>query len=450
MNFLPEVFSNNSAMVNGELVIGGCKASSLAKEFGTPLFVIDEADFKSRIMGWKSALNSNFGSSAGEVYYASKSFISVEVAKWIEEADIGIDVCTGGELAVALAAEFPADRIEVHGNNKSEEEIRTAIEVGVAKIVIDSMQEIERVDRIAKAANKVQKVLLRITPGVEAHTHEAISTAHEDVKFGFSIASGAAWKAINAAQSATNLSLEGLHCHIGSQIFENEGFILATKRLLELSAKFRDEFKSELSELDLGGGYGIAYLAGDKTFDPNQVMAALAELVKSECNRHNLKVPKISIEPGRAIAGPTTTTLYEVGTTKDVELEGGKTRRYIAVDGGMSDNIRPGLYGAKYSAILANRTSTLAAINSRLVGKHCESGDIIIRDIDLPSDIAPGDILAIPATGAYGRSMASNYNHMLKPAVISVANGSARTILRRETEADLLALDVVEAPRTIK
>ncbi len=437
-------------MANGELVIGGCRASSLAKEFGTPLFVIDENDFKSRILGWKNALSSNFGSSAGEVYYASKSFVSVEVAKWISEAGIGIDVCTGGELAVALAANFPANRIEVHGNNKSEEEIRTAIEVGVAKIVIDSMQEIERVDRLAKAANKVQKVLLRITPGVEAHTHEAISTAHEDVKFGFSIASGAAWKAINATQSAANLSLEGLHCHIGSQIFENEGFILATKRLLELSAKFRDEFKSELSELDLGGGYGIAYLAGDKTFDPDQVMAALAELVKSECNRHNLKVPKISIEPGRAIAGPTTTTLYEVGTTKDVELEGGKTRRYIAVDGGMSDNIRPGLYGAKYSALLANRTSSANEINSRLVGKHCESGDIIIREIDLPSDIAPGDILAIPATGAYGRSMASNYNHMLKPAVISVVNGAARTILRRETEADLLALDVVEAPRTIK
>ena len=437
-------------MANGELVIAGCRASSLAKEFGTPLFVIDENDFKSRILGWKNALSSNFGSSAGEVYYASKSFVSVEVAKWISEAGIGIDVCTGGELAVALAANFPANRIEVHGNNKSEEEIRTAIEVGVAKIVIDSMQEIERVDRLAKAANKVQKVLLRITPGVEAHTHEAISTAHEDVKFGFSIASGAAWKAINATQSAANLSLEGLHCHIGSQIFENEGFILATKRLLELSAKFRDEFKSELSELDLGGGYGIAYLAGDKTFDPDQVMAALADLVKSECNRHNLKVPKISIEPGRAIAGPTTTTLYEVGTTKDVELEGGKTRRYIAVDGGMSDNIRPGLYGAKYSALLANRTSSATGINSRLVGKHCESGDIIIREIDLPSDIAPGDILAIPATGAYGRSMASNYNHMLKPAVISVVNGAARTILRRETEADLLALDVVEAPRTIK
>ncbi|MEJ6626640.1 MAG: diaminopimelate decarboxylase [Actinomycetes bacterium] len=450
MNFLPEVFSNNSAMIDGALVIGGCKASSLAQEFGTPLFVIDEGDFKSRINSWKSALNTNFGESAGEVYYASKSFISVEVAKWISEAGIGIDVCTGGELAVALAASFPANRIEVHGNNKSEEEIRIAIEVGVAKIVIDSIQEIERVDRLAKTAGKVVKVLLRITPGVEAHTHEAIATAHEDVKFGFSIASGAAWKAIITTQNASNLALEGLHCHIGSQIFENEGFILATKKLLELSAKFRDEFKSELSELDLGGGYGIAYLAGDKTFEPNKVMAALAELVKSECNRHNLKVPKISIEPGRAIAGPTTTTLYEVGTTKDVELDGGKTRRYIAVDGGMSDNIRPGLYGAKYSAILANRTSSSDPIDSRVVGKHCESGDIIIRDIDLPSDIAPGDILAIPATGAYGRSMASNYNHMLKPAVISVANGAARTILRRETEADLLALDVVEAPRTIK
>jgi len=450
MKFLPEVFSNNSAMVAGELVIGGCKATALAKEFGTPLFVIDENDFKSRINGWKNALNSNFGNSAGEVYYASKSFVSVEVAKWIAEAGIGIDVCTGGELAVALAANFPVDRIEVHGNNKSEEEISKAISVGVAKIVIDSMQEIERVDRLAKAAGKVQKVLLRITPGVEAHTHEAISTAHEDVKFGFSIASGAAWKAIHATQSASNLALEGFHCHIGSQIFENEGFILATKKLLELSAKFRDEFKSELSELDLGGGYGIAYLEGDKTFDPNQVMAALAELVKSECNRHKLNVPRISIEPGRAIAGPTTTTLYEVGTTKDVELEGGKVRRYIAVDGGMSDNIRPGLYGAEYSALLANRSSDCEPINSRLVGKHCETGDIIIRDIDLPSDIAPGDILAIPATGAYGRSMASNYNHMLKPAVISVANGTARTILRRETEADLLALDVVEAPRTIK
>jgi diaminopimelate decarboxylase len=241
-----------------------------------------------------------------------------------------------------------------------------------------------------------------------------------------------------------------LHCHIGSQIFESDGFILATTRLIELAAKFQSEFSRELAELDLGGGYGIAYLAGDKTFDPNEVMSELAQLVSKECARHGLKIPKISIEPGRAIAGPTTTTLYEVGTIKDVELDGGAKRRYIAVDGGMSDNIRPGLYGAEYLTILANRTSKAGAVNSRLVGKHCETGDIIIRDIDLPEDIAPGDILAVPATGAYGRSMASNYNHMMKPAVIAVANGSARVILRRETEADLLALDVVEAPKPIK
>jgi diaminopimelate decarboxylase len=449
MNFLPDVFSINSAVIAGELVIGGCKSTSLAKEFGTPLFVIDEGDFKSRINSWKNALDKNFGSSAGQVYYASKSFLSVEVAKWINDAGIGIDVCTGGELAVALAAKFPADRIEVHGNNKSEAEIAKAISVGVAKIVIDSMQEIERVNRLAKAAGKVQRVFLRITPGVEAHTHEAISTAHEDVKFGFSIASGSAWKAISEVESVANLSLEGLHCHIGSQIFENEGFILATSRLIELAAKFRDQFNRELSELDVGGGYGIAYVDGDVTFDPDKAMSALADLVKNQCAIHSIKVPMISIEPGRAISGPTTTTLYEVGTTKDVVLDGGKTRRYIAVDGGMSDNVRPALYGAEYSAILANRTSTIAPVDSRLVGKHCESGDIIIREIGLPADIAPGDLIAIPATGAYGRSMASNYNHMLKPAVIAVANGSARVILRREIEADLLALDVVEAPRTI-
>ncbi len=437
-------------MANGELVIGGCKATSLAREFGTPLFVVDEEDFKTRATAWKSALNDNFGANAGQVYYASKSFLSIEIAKWIAETGIGIDVCTGGELAVALAANFPTNRIELHGNNKSEEEISKAIEVGVSKIVIDSMQEIERVNRLAAASGKIQKVLLRITPGVEAHTHEAISTAHEDVKFGFSIASGIAWQAIQEVLSCANLSLEGLHFHIGSQIFESEGFILATTRLIELGAKFRDEFKFELNELDLGGGYGIAYIAGEETYNPSEAMAAIAKLVKSECERHNLNIPKISIEPGRAIVGPTTTTIYEVGTTKDVELDDGRTRRYIAVDGGMSENIRPALYGAEYSAILASRTSMVPAINSRLVGKHCESGDIIIREIDLPSDICPGDLIAVPATGAYGRSMASNYNHMLKPAVIAVINGTARLILRRETESDLLSLDVLEVARTIR
>jgi diaminopimelate decarboxylase len=447
--FLPEVFSSNSAFADGQLSIAGIKAERLAQEFGTPLFVIDEQDFMDRARAWKSALDRHFGAQAGNVYYASKSFISIEVAKWVKAAGIGIDVCTGGEMAVALAADFDPALIEVHGNNKSESEIAQAISVGAAIIVIDSHHEIERVNRLASAAGKIQKVYLRLTPGVEAHTHEFISTAHEDVKFGFSIASGAAWRAVEEISALKNISLAGIHMHIGSQIFEVEGFKLAAERLIGFLAKYRDHFDAQLPDLDLGGGYGIAYLPGESSVDPDEMMATLATIVKAECAAQNLNVPRISIEPGRAIVGPTTTTLYRVGTTKNVELDAGASRRYVAVDGGMSDNIRPALYDAEYFALLANRSSTSAVTSSRLVGKHCETGDIIIREIDLPSDVAPGDLLAIPATGAYGRSMASNYNHVPRPAVVAVNNGSARVILRRETESDLLALDVNEVGRKL-
>ncbi len=449
MKFLPNVFSINSKIVAGQLNIADCKVSSLAKEFGTPLFIIDENDFNYRLNAWKSALERHFGAQAGSVYYASKSFISVEVAKWISSSGIGIDVCTAGELAVALAANFDPSKIELHGNNKSEIEIRAAIKAGVSKIVIDSHQEIERVNRLANEAGIIQNVLIRLTPGVEAHTHEFISTAHEDVKFGFSISSGDAAKAAQGVEQAANLRLNGVHCHIGSQIFESEGFEMAATRLIEFLSEFRDRNGRELAELDLGGGYGVAYVEGEITYDPDVAMSAIASLVKVQTTKHKLAMPVVSIEPGRAISAPTTTTLYEVGTTKNVTLDDGGIRRYIAVDGGMSDNIRPALYGAQYSAILANRTSTQSAISSRLVGKHCESGDIIIREIDLPSDIAPGDLIATPATGAYGRSMASNYNHMPRPAVIAVKDGTARLIVRRETQEDLLGLDVSEQPRTI-
>ena len=449
MTFNKEVFSSNSAMQNGELVIAGIKATSLAKEFGTPLFVLDEADFLTRAKSWKEALVKNFDGNAGEVYYAAKSFVSVEVAKMVAESGIGIDVCTGGELAVALAAKFPADRIELHGNNKSVAEIEESIKVGVSRIVIDSLQEIERVQAIAAKAGKNQKVLIRLTPGVEAHTHEAISTAHEDVKFGLSIASGSAWKAIEAIESSANLSLQGFHCHIGSQIFNTEGYEIAIGRIVSLMAKFRDHFDRELSEFDIGGGFGIAYLPGEVTFNPNQALSKLAVVIKSECKANNLALPKISIEPGRAISGPTTTTIYEVGTTKHIELDEGGTRHYISTDGGMSDNIRTGLYGAEYMAILANRTSNEVEIQSRIVGKHCETGDIIIRDLQFPSDVKPGDLIATPATGAYGRSMASNYNHVPKPAVVAVKDGKARLILRRESIKDLLALDVSEVGREL-
>ena len=431
----------------GVLAIAGCSGEKLVKEFGSPLFVIDQADFFLRAKSWRQVLDTSFG--GGQLYYAAKSFICVEIAKWLKELKLGLDVCSAGELAVALAADFPASDIEFHGNNKSEGEITTAIKVGVGTIVIDSFDELTRVAEIAKSLKKTQKVYLRLTPGVDAHTHEFISTAHEDVKFGFSIASGAANEAIEKCMEQSSLNLAGIHCHIGSQIFEVEGFKIAAQRLVGVLATFRDKYSKELAELNIGGGYGIAYTKDESGISPDVVIPAIASVIKDECAKAKLAVPRISIEPGRAIVGPTTTTLYLVGTTKSVKLDNGSERRYISVDGGMSENIRPALYGAVYSAFLANRTSTAKLISSRVVGKHCETGDILISEINLPSDIKAGDLLAIPATGAYGRSMASNYNHISRPAVITVINGSARVILRRENEQDLLNLDVDQPPRQI-
>ncbi len=425
-----------------ELTISSIPVSALAKEFGTPSFIMDEADFRDRAAAWNTALNNAFGSNAGTVYYAAKAFICVEVARWIKDIGIGIDVCTGGELAVALNGGIDPAKIEVHGNNKSVAEIEKAVAAGVGTIVIDSLYEIERVSAAATKHGVVQKVLLRLTPGIEAHTHESIATAHEDVKFGFSIASGAAWNAITQVRTHSSLELRGFHAHIGSQILETESFEISAQRLIELLAKYRDEYSAELPELDLGGGYGIAYLPGETNLDPALTMKALAEVVSSQCAAHKLSIPRISIEPGRAIVGPTMFTLYEVGTVKDVTLENGANRRYVSVDGGMSDNLRPALYDAQYFAALANRASSAPKISSRIVGKHCETGDIVIREIDLENDIVPGDLLATPATGAYGRSMATNYNHVPRPPVIAVKDGKARVILRRETEADLLGLDI--------
>ena len=451
-NYPTSLFSSNLTFAGegengGVLAIAGCSAEKLVKEFGSPLFVIDQADFFLRAKSWRQVLDTSFG--GGQLYYAAKSFICIEIAKWLKELKLGLDVCSAGELAVALAADFPASDIEFHGNNKSESEITTAINAGVGTIVIDSFDELTRVAEIAKSLKKTQKVYLRLTPGVDAHTHEFISTAHEDVKFGFSIASGAANEAIEKCMEQSSLNLAGIHCHIGSQIFEVEGFKIAAQRLVAVLATFRDKYSKELAELNIGGGYGIAYTKDESAISPDVVIPAIASVIKDECAKAKLAVPRISIEPGRAIVGPTTTTLYLVGTTKSVKLDNGSERRYISVDGGMSENIRPALYGAVYSAFLANRSSTAELISSRVVGKHCETGDILISEINLPSDIKAGDLLAIPATGAYGRSMASNYNHISRPAVITVINGSARVILRRENEQDLLNLDVDQPPRQI-
>ena len=451
-NYPTSLFSSNLKFSNqnlhgGELSIAGCSAENIVKEFGSPIFVLDEADFYLRTKAWKTALEQSFG--GGQLYYAAKSFICVEVARWLKELKVGLDVCTQGELATALAADFPAADIEFHGNNKSEAEISFAIKSSVGTIVIDSFDELSRVAKIANQEGSIQKVYLRLTPGVDTHTHEFISTAHEDVKFGFSIASGDAQIAIDKCMAEKSLNLAGIHCHIGSQIFEVESFKLAAKRLIAVLAAVRDKYSKELPELNIGGGYGIAYTNNETAISPFQVIPAIAQEIKDECAKAKLSIPKISIEPGRAIVGPTTTTIYLVGTTKLVKLEDGSTRKYISVDGGMSDNIRPALYGATYSAFLANRSSSEKSISSRIVGKHCESGDILIPEIELPADIKAGDLLAIPATGAYGRSMASNYNHMPRPSVIAVKDGQGREILRRENEADLLNLDVIQAPRQL-
>jgi len=436
-----KILSSNASFVEGEFAVAGVKATDLAKEFGTPAFIIDEADFDLRANAFRQALENSFGERAGACYYAAKAFISIEIASWVERAGLSLDVCTGGELEVALAAKFPPERIEFHGNNKSEAEIARAIEVGLGKIVADSEIELERINEIASAKGITQKVLIRVTPGVEAHTHQYIATAHEDVKFGFSIASGAALRAVKIGLLASNLEVVGVHFHIGSQIMGVEGFDLAIERTSAFIKSVKEEAGQELTEMVIGGGFAIAYVAGDTSSDAREVLAHLFGAVKHSAEKAGISMPRVSIEPGRAIVGPTTATLYRVGTVKKVELDDG-SRNYVAVDGGMSDNIRTSLYDAEYSVALANRVSSAPSVASRVVGKHCESGDIIVRDCDLPSDLTPGDLLVTPATGAYGRSMASNYNHLPRPPVIAVRDGRARVILRRETHADLLSLEV--------
>ena len=438
------MWSKNASLADGTLSLAGIPAAQLAKEFGTPAFFLDEDAYRSRALAWQNGLQSEFGANAGTIYYAAKSFICTAVAQWIAEIGIGIDVCTGGELAAALAGGIDPQKIEVHGNNKSVAEIDRAVSVGVKTIVMDSLFEIERVAAAAKKHGVRQAVMLRLTPGIEAHTHEKISTAHEDVKFGFSIASGAAWSAVEAVVAHSELELRGVHCHIGSQIFGSEAHEIATDRLMGFMAKYRDAYGAELPELDLGGGFGISYVEGDITVEPADVLPQIHAAVKQACSTYNLAMPIVSLEPGRNIVGPTMFTLYEVGTVKDVVVDGGKIRKYVSVDGGMSDNARTALYDAEYTAVIAQRASSAPLALTRLVGKHCETGDIIINEIQLPSDITPGDLVATPATGAYGRSMASNYNHVPRPPVVAVKDGKARVIVRRENEADLLSLDVKE------
>jgi diaminopimelate decarboxylase len=421
---------------DGALEVGGVDLRELVAEHGSPAYVLDEHDFRARARAFRE------GFAGYDVYYAGKAFLCTAVARWVAEEGLCLDVCSAGELTVALRAGFDPQRIGYHGNNKTTAELRRAVEVGVGRVVVDSFTEIERLAAVTAELGRPAGVMVRVTAGVEAHTHEYIATAHEDQKFGFSITSGDAFEAVRQVQEAPGLELLGLHSHIGSQIFDTSGFEVAARRVLTLHARVSAELGVEMPEMDLGGGFGIAYTTQDDPADPAQLATELTKIVEHECRAFEVPVPQLSIEPGRAIVGPTVCTVYEVGTVKQVELDAGAVRTYVSVDGGMSDNIRTALYDADYSCTLASRRSEAAPVLGRVVGKHCEAGDIVVKDEFVPGDIGAGDLLAVPGTGAYCRSMASNYNHALRPPVIAVADGRASVLLRRETEDDLLATDV--------
>jgi diaminopimelate decarboxylase len=426
---------------DGVVTMAGVSLVDLAREYGTPLFVIDEDDFRWRCRDTATA----FGG-AHNVHYAAKAFLCSEIARWVDEEGLCLDVCTGGELAVALHAQFPAERITFHGNNKSVAELAAAVKARVGHVVVDSMTEIERLDAIAADAGVVQDVLIRLTVGVEAHTHEFISTAHEDQKFGLSVSNGAAMAAVRRVFATENLRLVGLHSHIGSQILDVAGFEIAAQRVIgllrEIVAEFGVDKTASITTVDLGGGMGISYLPQDDPPSMSELAAKLNAVVRSESAASGLPPPRLVVEPGRAISGPGTITLYEVGTVKDVDVGATARRRYVSVDGGMSDNIRTALYSAHYDVRLVSRRSDAPPVLARVVGKHCENGDIVVRDAWLPADLQPGDLVGVGATGAYCYALSSRYNMIGRPAVAGVRNGRARLILRRETIDDLLSLEV--------
>ncbi|GAA5096341.1 diaminopimelate decarboxylase [Microbacterium yannicii] len=428
----------------GVLELGGITATALRERFGTPLYVIDEDEVRAtarRALDAFRAAAALHGAQA-RVYYAGKALLTAEVVRWVTDEGLAVDVCTGGELALALAAGADPARLGFHGNNKSVPELERAVEAGVGSIVIDSLIEIERLGAIVQRRGASQAVLLRVNSGVHAETHDFLATAHEDQKFGFTLTDAAA--AAARIRELDGLQLVGLHCHIGSQIFGTAGFEESAARLVELHAELRQG--GELPVLNLGGGFGIAYTSVDDPTPIEELAFGIAEAVAQQCEVRGIPVPNLAFEPGRAIVGRAGVTLYEVGTTKPVALGGdvsgdGLTRLYVSVDGGMSDNARPALYGAQFSARIASRASDADPALVRVVGKHCESGDIVVDAEYLPGDVSPGDLLAVPATGAYCFSLANNYNYVPRPPIVALRGGEARVIVRGETIDDLLARD---------
>jgi diaminopimelate decarboxylase len=422
-----KILPDTASTVDGRLQLAGQDAVELAERFGTPVIVLDRATLETRAKSYSSVVEPS------HVFYAGKALCCVAVCQIVDSLGLSLDVCSGGELETARRAAFPMERVVFHGNNKSIPELERARDLGVGRVVVDSYEEIDRLTAI----NATSKLLVRITPGVEAHTHEFVQTGQEDSKFGFTLAEGIAMQALRRAQDVSTAELMGIHAHIGSQIFELGAFDLAVQRLALFLRQAKDELGFEARELNLGGGLGIAHTNDEMTPDPAESVTRILAAVEREFADAGLARPEVFIEPGRSLVGSSAVTLYRVGTVKKIP----GVRTYVAVDGGMSDNIRPALYGARYEAFLANRMETPPGPRVTVCGKHCESGDILIKDVHLPEDVAAGDLLCIPATGAYTYSMANNYNRITRPPIVLVEDGKATEIVRRETLDDLLKLD---------
>ncbi len=419
----------------GHLEVGGVDALDLAKEFGTPLWVMDEAGFRQNCRTVRDAF-AELGDSL--VIYASKTLCNLSILSIVDQEGLGLDVASGGELYSALQAGFPMNKVYLHGNNKTPAELDLAVESGIGRIVVDNFYELQLLNSLCARKGKKQDIMLRITPGVEAHTHEFIRTGQIDSKFGFTLPDGQALEAVRAALDCPHLNLIGLHCHIGSQIFEMESFKHATELMMGFLNILKQECRFEAAELDMGGGFGIYYFYGDEPRDPREWAGAVMNSVFEKCREYGLKIPRVIVEPGRSLAGPAGITLYTVGSYKEVK----GIRKYIAVDGGMTDNPRPALYGSQYLAMLANKAAQEAEETVSIAGKCCESGDMLIWDAKLPR-VEPGDILAVFATGAYNYAMSMNYNRVPRPAMALVGGGRADLILKRESYADLIRNDVL-------
>ncbi|MBI5285739.1 MAG: diaminopimelate decarboxylase [Chloroflexi bacterium] len=432
------IFPRTTAVHGGRLSIGGCDAQELTREFGSPLYVFDEAELRATCREYVQAFTSRHADT--EVTYASKAYLSRFMAAVARDEGIGLDVVSGGELAVALSAGFPAGRCHFHGNNKTETELREAVEAGIGRIIVDNFHELELLDGIARAMGKTQAIILRLSPGIDAHTHAKTTTGTLDTKFGFPISTGAAEQAVADAQRLGSVDLVGLHCHLGSPLFDLDPYDEANRVMLGFAAEMVRKHGMRFREYSPGGGFASQYVR-EKPAPPVEAYAEeIVSSFKRRCAENKLPLPHLFVEPGRSLVARAGVALYTAGARKEIE----GLRTWVSVDGGMADNIRPAIYDAKYEAVVVNRADDEPSETVTIAGKYCESGDILVRDARLPRT-QPGDVIALPASGAYCLTMASNYNMALKPAVVAVKDGRARLVRRRETYADLMATDVWDA-----